>query len=425
MSTEPMPDDAERLLEQACAWLSRLHSGEFPVSARQELNAWRAADSAHEQAWQRAEALWAGLGQLRGRRIIPGAQPLPGEGSLQAKIQPSPPGRGQSEGMQTNALTHFDSLAPTLSVIDPDITLSSISMQSSREESELLRQSPGQGGRQAQAADVLAASSVAILDSRLRGNDSLRDFKDSVDNRTHRRRRGRSLTLAVACCALLATTLSVLYPPAFWRADYSTGKGEQRSVTLADGSRVMLNTATALAIHFDASTRRVELLAGEAFFDVAKNPQRPFVVTAAGSEVRAVGTAFAVKRQPEQTEVELVEGIVEIQDAGRKHQERLTAGQSASIGANSIALKNAGQPDGMALWRAGYLQFDGLPLSDAIAQINQYRPGRVVLLDTALADKRISGLFRLDALDQAIASLKAAIPALQIVSITPYLVVLR
>jgi len=424
MSTEPMPDDAERLLEQACAWLSQLHSGDFSVSAQHELNTWRAADSAHEQAWQRAQALWAGLGQLRGRRIIPGAQPLPGEGSLTAKIQPSPYGRGQGDGMQTNALTHFDSLAPTLSVIDPDTIPSSASMQSSREVGKLLRQSPGQGGRQAKAADALAASPIAMLDSRLRGNDGLRDFKDNVDNRTHLRRRGRSLGLAVACCAMLAVTLTALYPPAFWRADYLTGKGEQRSVTLADGSRVMLNTATALAIHFDAGTRRVELLAGEAFFDVAKNPQRPFVVTAAGSEVRAVGTAFAVKRQSEQTEVELVEGIVEIQD-GQQHQERLTAGQSASIGASSIALKSVGHPDSMALWRDGYLQFDGLPLSDAIAQINQYRPGRVVLLNTALADKRISGLFRLDALDQAITSLKAAVPALQIVSITPYLVVLR
>ncbi|MEI8570426.1 FecR family protein [Methylomonas sp. LW13] len=317
---------------------------------------------------------------------------------------------------------NFIPTTTALSVIDPDTIPSSASMQSSREERKLLRQSPGQGGRQAQAADAPAASPVAVLDSRRRGNDSPRDFKVRVNTRT--RHRGRSFRLAVACCAMLAVTLTALYPPAFWRADYTTGKGEQRSVTLADGSRVMLNTATALAIHFDAGTRRVELLAGEAFFDVAKNPQRPFVVTAAGSEVRAVGTAFAVKRQSEQTEVELVEGIVEIQD-GQQHQERLTAGQSASIGASSIALKSVGHPDSMALWRDGYLQFDGLPLSDAIAQINQYRPGRVVLLNTALADKRISGLFRLDALDQAIASLKAAVPELQIVSITPYLVVLR
>ncbi|MCQ8116588.1 FecR family protein [Methylomonas rosea] len=357
MSTEPMPDDAERLLEQACAWLSQLHSGEFSQSARQELNAWRAADSAHEQAWQRAEKLWAGLGQLRGRRGIPGAQPLPRE-----------------------------------------------------------------GGRQAHDADLLASSPVGAADSRLSGNDGLRSLKGRVTTRT--RRRSRSLSVAVACCALLALTLTMLYPPAFWRADYLTGKGEQRTITLADGSRVMLNTATALAIHFDDNVRRVELLSGEAFFDVAKNAQRPFVVSSAGSEVRAIGTAFSVQRQSAQTQVELVEGIVEILDAQR-HRERLTAGQSALIGVNNIALQAVSRPESMALWREGYLQFDGLPLHQAVAQINQYRPGRVVLLNTALADKRISGLFRLDALDQALASLKAAVPELQIVSVTPYLVVLR
>ncbi len=357
MSTEPMPDDAERLLEQACAWLSQLHSGEFSQSARQELNAWRAADSMHEQAWQRAEKLWAGLGQLRGRRrVIPGAQPLPGE-----------------------------------------------------------------GGRQAHDGGVRVSRPVAKLDSRLRGNDGLRSLKGRVNTRTRSR---RSLTLAVACCALLAVTLTALYPPAFWRADYLTGKGEQRTVTLADGSRVMLNTTTALAIHFDDNLRRVELLTGEAFFEVAKNPQRPFVVSSAGSEVRAVGTAFSVQRQSAQTQIELVEGIVEIQD-DQQRRERLTAGQSALISGHAIALQAAKRPENMALWRDGYLQFDGLPLHQAVAQINQYRPGRVVLLNPALADKRISGLFRLEALDQAIASLKAAVPELQIINVTPYLVVLR
>lgn len=400
MSTEPMPDDAERLLEQACAWLSQLHSGEFSQSARQELNAWRAADSMHEQAWQRAEKLWAGLGQLRGRRVIPGAQPLPGEGVSKAKLEPSPPGRGQGEGMQSNA----NSFTPTPSFMPAWLD----------EERELLRETSGGGGRQANGL-------VAKLDSRLRGNDGLRSLKGRVNTKTRSR---RSLTLAVACCALLAVTLTALYPPAFWRADYLTGKGEQRTVTLADGSRVMLNTTTALAIHFDDNLRRVELLTGEAFFEVAKNPQRPFVVSSAGSEVRAVGTAFSVQRQSAQTQIELVEGIVEIQD-DQQRRERLTAGQSALISGHAIALQAAKRPENMALWRDGYLQFDGLPLHQAVAQINQYRPGRVVLLNTALADKRISGLFRLDALDQAIASLKAAVPELRIVSVTPYLVVLR
>lgn len=330
MPIEPTPDDAERLLEQACGWLSKMHSGDFSLAEQQRLLAWRAADPAHDEAWQKAQTLWQGLERLRGR-TIPGSEPL--------------------------------------------------------------------------------------LRERYRNPQSRPAVKP--------RYRRRILPLAVACSAVLAVTLVLLFPPLVWRAEYLTGKGEQRSVTLADGSRVTLNTSTALAIHFDESVRRVELLAGEAFFEVAKNPRQPFVVSADGSEVRAVGTAFVVQRRTEQTLVELVEGIVDIQDARHQHRERLTAGQTATIGADNINLQRVSRPESMALWREGYLQFDGLPLHEAVAQINQYRPGRVLLLNSALADRRISGLFRLDALDQAIASLEAAVPELRTVSITPYLVVLR
>jgi transmembrane sensor len=329
MSTEPKPDDAERLLERACGWLSRMHSGDFSLAEQRQLEAWRVADPAHDRAWQQAWKVWRGVEGLRGR-AIPGSEPM-----LQERYR--------------------------------------------KPQSRPIHDTPYRPPRWA---------------------------------------------LAIACTAVLAVTLAAFFPLPAWRADYLTGKGEQRSLILADGSRVTLNTATALAVHFDNSVRRVELLAGEAFFEVAKNAQRPFVVNAGGSEVRAIGTAFDVKSQSAQTRVELLEGIVEIRDA-QLHRERLTAGQSALIGANNIALQTVTPPESMALWREGYLQFDGVPLREAVAQINQYRPGRVLLLNPALADKRISGLFRLDALDQAISSLKAAVPELEISSITPYLVVLR
>lgn len=321
-----MSTESEHLLEQACAWLSKLHSGEFSPVQQQQLTAWRSADPAHDRAWRQAQTLWQGMEGLRGR-TIPGSE--------------------------------------------------------------------------------------ALLQEHYR--------KPPLDHAAQPRYRRRLLSLAVACSAILAMT--VCYPPSLMQADYSTGKGEQRSVTLADGSRVTLNTASALAIHFDDSVRRVELLQGEAFFEVAKREHQPFVVTAEGSSVRAVGTAFNVQLRPSQTKVELVEGIVEIEDG--QHRERLHAGQTALIGADNIAIPTANPSANMALWRDGYLQFDGLPLREAVAQINRYRPGRVLLLNDALADKRVSGLFRLDALNQALASLKSAVPALQTVSITPYLVVLR
>ena len=342
MPTEPDLPETERLLGEACGWLTKLHSGHITTAEQQQLAAWRSADPSHEHAWQQAQDLWQSMEHLRSR-AVPGSEPLPQERNHKPQT-PLP----EREGNYLNP--------------------------------------------------------VAI---------------------SAQRRYRRPQLLAVAASALLAITLATLFPPALWQADYMTDKGEQRTVILADGTRVMLNSATALAIHFDGSVRRVELLQGEAFFEVAKNKYQPFVVAIDDKQVRAVGTAFDVERQPDWAKVELVEGIVELQNSSNQDRKRLNAGQIALIGTNTINIQNTHQTGNMALWRDGYLQFDGLPLREAIVKINQYRPGRVILMNERLANKRVSGLFRLDALDQALASLKVAVPELQTVSITPYLVVLR
>ena len=234
----------------------------------------------------------------------------------------------------------------------------------------------------------------------------------------------RLSTLAIACSILLAVVIPLNYPPSLWRADYVTEKGEQHSVTLADGSTITLNSDSAVSVHFDNYWRRVEVLQGEAFFAVAK-AKEPFVVTTSDGEVRAVGTAFAVQLRDADTQVELVEGKVELQDVSHQQHNRLNAGQSAQIRNGQIHIDSSKAPENLALWREGYLQFDGLPLAQAIEQINRYRPGKVVLLNPALAKQRVSGLFRLDALDQAILGFKAAVPQLQSFSLTSYWVVLR
>ena len=234
----------------------------------------------------------------------------------------------------------------------------------------------------------------------------------------------RVSALAVACSLVLVVTIAIGYPPSLWQADVVTDKGEQRTIHLADGSTAMLNTDTALSIHFDDNLRRIDLLQGEAYFKVAKGKQA-FLVATHNGDVRAVGTAFSVKLEEQAMQVELVEGKVDIQDARHQHRARLNAGQTALISDKQVSVQTAQTPENLALWREGYLQFDGLPLAEAIAQINRYRKGRVVLLNSKLAQQRISGLFRLDALDQAIASFQAAVPQLQVFSVTPYWVVLR
>lgn len=339
MPTQPDLTETERLFGEACGWLTKLHSGHITAAEQQQLDSWRDAAPAHQQAWETAEDLWRGMERLQGC-TIPGAEPLPQE--------------------------HY--------------------------------QKP-------QASQPIRFYPIA--------------------SPTPKRIRRPSRWLAVAASALLATTLATPYPLVWWQADYVTGKGEQRTVILADGSRVMLNSATALAVNFNGTARRVGLLQGEAFFEVAKRKHQPFVVAIGDQQVRAVGTAFDVERQIDRTRVELVEGTVDLQVSSGQDRKRLNAGQTALIDANTIDIQTANQTGNMALWRDGYLQFDGVALREAVAKINQYRPGRVILMNGRLADQRVSGLFRLDALDQALASLKSAVPELKSVSFTPYLVVLR
>lgn len=228
---------------------------------------------------------------------------------------------------------------------------------------------------------------------------------------------------SVATCCLMLILLSVwLYPPSYWRADFTTGKGEQETITLSDGSRVILNTDSALALHFDGRTRGVELLKGEAFFVVAKDSARPFVVSAGQGSVTAVGTEFGVHREGEATHVELVEGLVRVRNGRR--EELLKPGQALVYGGGEFQWLPQSRPDALSTWRDGYLVFDGTRLEEAVAQINRYRPGHILLMNEQLGKRQVSGLFRLDALNDAVDTIAAALPAQQ-TRLTSYLVVLR
>ncbi|MGH8549391.1 MAG: FecR family protein [Methylococcales bacterium] len=230
---------------------------------------------------------------------------------------------------------------------------------------------------------------------------------------------------AFAGAVLAAIAVCSLFPPLDWQADYLTGKGERLTRTLADGSRLTLNTDSAVAINFDHHTRRVKLLSGEAFVEVAKDVNHPFVVSAEEGEVRAVGTAFSVRRQDGGLRVELLEGIVDVVDRLHQRKERLHPGQVAELDPDAVHIDPPRDIDSLASWRQGYLQFDGVALSEAIEQINRYRPGRVVLLDEQLGRHRVSGLYRLDALDEALDTLTIAVPGLRKIAVTPYLIFLR
>lgn len=184
----------------------------------------------------------------------------------------------------------------------------------------------------------------------------------------------------------------------------STTVGEQRMLTLEDGTRVSMNTATRLVIDYDRGTRRVELTAGEALFEVAKRPDWPFVVVAGDRTISALGTAFVVRRDPRDLAVTLVEGKIAI-DAARATPERPPALQVATPGQRVTYARGVDAPiDGpkidhpniehLTAWRRGQVVLDSMLLSDAIAEMNRYSAIRLSLDSAEAAKMRVSGVFR-------------------------------
>lgn len=208
----------------------------------------------------------------------------------------------------------------------------------------------------------------------------------------------------------------------------STAVGQQRTVILADGSTVHLNTNTILETRLDRNRRTLRLLKGEALFTVAHDARRPFIVHAGDAVVRALGTEFNVRlREAHGIEVIVSEGRVEVQaqpgavklSAGSapaaKHasiKRALSAGQkfdTASAAAPVEPIDTQSLSNALA-WRDGAMVFDGEPLSDAIAELNRYTDTRFVVTDAGIRDLRVGGRFKAGDAAEFLAAMEEALP---------------
>jgi transmembrane sensor len=214
---------------------------------------------------------------------------------------------------------------------------------------------------------------------------------------TRGRYKRKRVWAAAAAVLLVVGTLLLVQRQTMDR--YVTSIGEQRSVPLADGSVVTLNTATEIRLHFSADRRGVELVSGQANFEVAKDASRPFVVMAGGSEVRAVGTQFDVYKTADKVTVTLIEGKVAIKEApvgaGASTVEvNLAAGEQLSYETKTGAVRRASADiPRVSAWRARKLDFSDTPLADAIAEANRYSRVQIELDARELQGARISGRF--------------------------------
>ena len=184
------------------------------------------------------------------------------------------------------------------------------------------------------------------------------------------------------------------------RGRFSTGKGATKVIALKDGSVVTLNTASEIQVNYSDALRAVELIRGEALFDVARNKARPFVVAAGDTSVRVVGTSFTV-RHLDATPVQVLvrEGTVEVfKPEVDSAPVRITANNMAVAAADGDAIAASAVPAAQVhrqlAWQSGQLAFEGETLAQAAQEFSRYSDTRIVIDDPALAKEEIAGLFK-------------------------------
>jgi transmembrane sensor len=203
---------------------------------------------------------------------------------------------------------------------------------------------------------------------------------------------------ALAACALIA--VSGTWAVVRGRGRFLTGKGETKVIALKDGSVVTLNTASEIQVHYSDTLRAVELVRGEALFDVARNKARPFVVAAGDTSVRVVGTSFTV-RHLDATPVQVLvrEGIVEVfKPLADTAPVRIMANDMAVAPADGDVIAASAVPAAQVhrqlAWQNGQLAFEGETLSQAVQEFSRYSDTRIVIDDPMLAKEEIAGLFK-------------------------------
>jgi len=241
------------------------------------------------------------------------------------------------------------------------------------------------------------------------------------------RRRAWNPGLAVAATLLLSVAVAWSSLSHRLLGDYSTRAGEQKQVVLADGSRVLLNTDTAIALDWSAGRRRIVLLKGQAEFTVAQDAGRPFDVEAGNVSVRALGTVFDVYEQASgAVDVSVSEHAVAVSllDAAGADARRVEQGQQLHYeGHGQLAPSQSANLHQLDAWKRGKLIFRDQPLADVIAELNRYSPARIVLKGDGIGQLRVSGVFPIDGMEVLEALEKSF--ALRALHLGPWLVILH
>lgn len=232
-----------------------------------------------------------------------------------------------------------------------------------------------------------------------------------------------------AACLVLAICVTVGWHQDWitqWQSDYVTAVGEEVPIQTDDGSRITLNTDSALAMDYNAGERRVKLLKGEAWFNVAPTDKRPFIVDTGAGAVRVTGTRFNVRLVNDTAVVSLDEGRVELRPSGTANVSPvvLTPGQQAVLAGKDISAPIPFDHTQVTAWLRGQFVFYNTPLAEVVDTLNRYRHGRIVVASHELNHLKVSGIFSTEDPDAALDVIASTLP-IQQTRLTDYLVLIR
>jgi transmembrane sensor len=220
----------------------------------------------------------------------------------------------------------------------------------------------------------------------------------------------------IAASVVLAAVVGAVWHMRTDRSNsYSTRIGAVSTVPLPDGSRITLNTNSEIHVALSPKQRRIELDHGEAFFEVAHDATRPFIVEIADKRVVAVGTKFSIRREDKDIQVLVTEGRVRIERIAndtKPPQTQLAAGSEARTSQTAVLVDqpSSADIDQWLSWRTGYVKFRDVALADAVADFNRYSTRKIVIDDPQVAALRVGGNFRSDNVDAFIALIQSSFP---------------
>jgi transmembrane sensor len=219
-----------------------------------------------------------------------------------------------------------------------------------------------------------------------------------------------------AAAVILAVVTGVTWYSSVARAtDYATRVGQVKTFKLADGSQVVLDTDSHITVSIDGHARRIKLLAGEAYFKVANDRSRLFVVGVGATQITDVGTEFSVRRQAQEMRVFVTEGRVALASNSNGIMGEPTfveAGTVAQTIKSKIVTRRVSDAEQEQLlsWQSGFVFFRDAELTEAVSELNRYRTQKIVVADPSLASLRVGGRFRATNAEAFLALLQERFP---------------